>query len=161
MGTRPFKRADAFKFAATSGGAEVLAALVGFFAGAHLIGWVAAIDHWIAFGLLAAISIHMAFEGIAGLKNPSANHEELSFHHFSKVLFVSLATSLDAFGVGVSLGVAHKSVMPYLFSIGFWAFSTTMIGLYLSRRLSKKFGPIFTLIAAATLGVLSLQMLKI
>jgi putative Mn2+ efflux pump MntP len=162
MGARPFKRNDALKFAASSGGAEVLATIGGFFAGTHVISLISSVDHWIAFGLLAVVAIHMAVEGINGLRNKHLEAAEaLNFHSFAKVLFVSFATSLDAFGVGVGLGVANKPIAPYLFSIGFWAFTTTMVGLYLSRRLSAKFGPIFTLIGAVVLAMISIQMLKI
>lgn len=161
MGTRPFERSDALKFALCSGGAEVLATVGGFLAGAHIISMYSSIDHWVAFGLLAAVAIHMAIEGIQGLRNKNVVIEELKFHSFAKVLIVSFATSLDAFGVGVGLGAANKSINPYLISIGFWAFVATLAGLYLSRRLSSKFGPVFTLVGAGVLGVISLQMLKI
>jgi putative Mn2+ efflux pump MntP len=161
MGARPFKPIDALKFAVSSGGAEVTAAVIGFLAGAHVISLISSVDHWIAFGLLAAVAIHMAHEGIEGLRNKNSEPKSASFHSFGKILFVSFATSLDAFGVGVSLGIANKPIAPYLFSIGFWAFTTTILGLYLARRLSQKLGPIFTLIAAVVLAILSFQMLKI
>lgn len=161
MGTRPFKRSDAFKFAVCSGGAEGLATAGGYFAGAYFIGLISSVDHWIAFGLLSLIALHMAYEGIQGLRNPEVHAETLDFHSFTKVLLVSFATSLDAFGVGVSLGVANKSIAPYLLSISAWAFVATLVGLYLARKLSGKFGPIFTLIGAAVLGFLAFEMLKI
>lgn len=161
MGSRPFTRNDALKFACSSGGAELIAAMVGFMAGAHIIRLMASIDHWIAFGLLAAVAIHMAMEGIQGLRNPHEEEEKVDFHSFTKVLIVSFATSLDAFGVGVTLGVANKPMLPYLVSIGFWAFTTTLIGLYLARKLSDKMGPIFTLLGAVVLGYMSIQMLSI
>lgn len=161
MGCRPFTKNDALKFAILSGGAEVLATVCGFLAGAHIISLIASFDHWIAFGLLAAVAIHMGIEGVTGLKNKNVETECLDFHSFSKVLIVSFATSLDAFGVGISLGIANKSIVPYLFSIGLWAFASTIVGLYLARKLSNKFGPIFTLFGAVVLAVMSLQMLKI
>lgn len=161
MGARPFKRSDAFKFACSSGGAELLAALAGFWAGAHVISLIASVDHWIAFGLLALVALHMAKEGIDGLRNKHVAEEQVDFHSFTKVIIVSFATSLDAFGVGVSLGVANKPIVPYLASIGTWAFVSTLVGLYLARQLSDKFGPIFTLIGAAVLGYMSIQMLSI
>jgi putative Mn2+ efflux pump MntP len=34
--------------------------------------------------------------------------EKLDFHSFTKVLIVSFATSLDAFGVGIGLGISDK-----------------------------------------------------
>jgi putative Mn2+ efflux pump MntP len=68
---------------------------------------------------------------------------------------------VDAFGVGIGLGVANKPIWAFVGSIGFWAFATTVLGLYLGRTFSKKLGPIFTLVAAAVLGYLAIQMLKI
>lgn len=161
MGSRPFTRKDAIKFAFCSGGAESLATLAGFLAGAHVISLIASIDHWIAFSLLAAVAIHMAHEGFQGLKSKATASEQIDFHSFTKILIVSFATSLDAFGVGISLGVAHKPIVPYLISIGLWAFVSTLVGLFLARKLSVKFGPIFTLLGALVLGVMSIQMLSI
>lgn len=161
MGCRRFRRSDALKFAAASGGAEVLSTVAGFLAGAHVISLISSVDHWIAFGLLAAVSLHMAIEGITGLRNRNHCVEVVEFHSFTKILIVSFATSLDAFGVGISLGIADRPIVPLLISIGFWAFTTTLFGLYLARKLSRKFGPIFTLIGALVLGIMSIQMLKI
>jgi putative Mn2+ efflux pump MntP len=161
MGSRPFKRSDALKFAACSGGAETLATLAGYWAGANIISLISEYDHWIAFGLLGGVAIHMAYEGISELLSKEVKVEELNFHSFTKVLIVSFATSLDAFGVGVGLGLAKKEISPYLISIAFWAFSATLIGMYLARKLSSKFGPIFTLIGAIILGLIAIQMLSI
>lgn len=111
MGSRPFQKMDALKFAISSGGAEALATLFGFWAGANIISYISSLDHWIAFGLLAAVAIHMAYEGIIGLRGPVVQEEDsVDFHSFTKVLLVSFATSLDAFGVGVGLGIANKSI---------------------------------------------------
>lgn len=51
-----FTDKDAFKFAFVSGGAEGGVALFGALAGAHIISKFSAIDHWIAFGLLAGVA---------------------------------------------------------------------------------------------------------
>lgn len=139
----------------------MLAAFVGFWAGANVISVIAAYDHWIAFGLLAGVAAHMAFEGIQELRSAETQSQELNFHGFVKVLLVSFATSLDAFGVGVGLGLAGKDIAPFLLSIGLWAFVATLVGLYLARKLSRKFGPIFTLMGAVVLGVIAIQMLEI
>lgn len=162
MGGRPFKRSDAIKFALCSGGAELLATAAGYWAGHNVISLISSVDHWIAFGLLALVAFHMGLEGFEGLRNQHIEKQELpDFHSFGKVLLVSFATSLDAFGVGVGLGVADKPVAPFLVSIGLWAFVATIAGLYLARQLSAKFGPIFTLIGAVVLGFMSIQMLSI
>lgn len=161
MGHRPFSKNDAYKFALSSGGAEALVTLVGALAGSQIISRFQAIDHWVAFILLAAVAAHMAYEGISDLLSKEIKEEKLDFHSFTKVLIVSFATSLDAFGVGIGLGIAHKPIIPYFISIGIWAFVSTMVGLHLARKLSSKFGPIMNLFGAVVLGILAFQMLKI
>lgn len=161
MGMRPFSRKDAIKFALSSGGAESLLALAGAMAGLHLISKIEAFDHWIAFILLMGVALHMAYEGFCELISKETKVEKLDFHSFYKVLIVSFATSLDAFGVGIGLGIANKPITLYLFSIGIWAVLSTIAGLYLAKKLSKKFGPILSLVGSIILGLMAFQMLKI
>lgn len=161
MGTRPFSEKDAFRFALSSGSAEALVALFGALAGNQVVKRFESIDHWVAFGLLGAIALHMAYEGVQDLISKEVKEEKLDFHSFGKVLLVSFATSLDAFGVGIGLGISDKPLAPYIVSIGIWAFITTMLGLHLAKRLSRKFGPIMNLVGAVVLGALAFQMLKI
>ena len=163
MGLRPFSKKDAIKFAVASGAAEAICTLIGAMAGSHIISKFAAIDHWVAFGLLGAVAIHMAYEGVTDLisKELEVRAETLNFHSFTKVLIVSFATSLDAFGVGIGLGISDKPIFAYIFSIGIWAFVSTIFGLHLAKRLSQKFGPIINLLGAIVLGAMAFQMLKI
>jgi len=161
MGMRPFSGRDAIKFAIASGGAEALVTLVGAFGGLHFLSKIKSFDHLVAFTLLMAVALHMAYEGYRDLRSKEIKIEKLEFHNFSKILIVSFATSLDALGVGIGLGAAQKPILPYIFSIGIWAFLATLAGLYLAKKLSTKFGSIITLIGAIILGVIAFQMLKI
>lgn len=103
----------------------------------------------------------MAYEGIRDVFSKEVKEERLDFHSFTKVLIVSFATSLDAFGVGIGLGVSGKPLAPFIISIGLWAFTTTIVGLHLAKRLSSKFGPMMSIVGAVVLGVIAFQMLKI
>ena len=161
MGHRPFSRKDALRFAFSSGFAEAMVALVGALAGSQVISRFEAIDHWIAFFLLLAVALHMAYEGLRDLISKETKEDKLDFHSFTKVLIVSFATSLDAFGFGIGLGISDKPLAPFIISIGLWAFATTIIGLHLAKRLSSKFGPIMSLVGAGVLGIMAFQMLKI
>lgn len=163
MGMRPFERKDVLKFACLSGGAEAGVALIGSLAGSYVISQFSTVDHWIAFFLLAAVALHMAYEGIDHLihKPSEAAETKSEFHGIGKMLIVSLATSLDAFGVGIGLGLAKKPILPNIISIGVWAFVATIVGMYLARKLSDKFGPIMNLVAAVLLGYMAFEMLKI
>lgn len=161
MGHRPFSEKDAFRFALSSGGAEALVTLVGALAGAHIISRFEAIDHWVAFALLAGVALHMAYEGVCDLLSKEEKKEQLDFHSFTKVLIVSFATSLDAFGVGIGLGLSSKPLAPFIVSIGCWAFITTLFGLHLAKRLSQAFGPIMNLVGSIVLFFMAVHMLKI
>lgn len=166
MGLKPYTKKDALKFALSSGGAEAVVALCGALAGTYIISRFAAIDHWIAFILLSAVALHMAWEGIVHLvKKESVEEKKVpekeEFHSYAKILIVSLATSLDAFGVGIGLGVANKPIVPFIISIGSWAFISTLLGMYLARKLSDKFGPVMNLVASVVLGFMAWQMLSI
>ncbi len=161
MGNRRFTGKDLMKFALASSGAEAISTLIGYLAGAKLNSVIAHYDHWIAFGLLALVSLHMFFEAFQQFRESEHAAEVESPHSFAKILMVSFATSMDAFGVGIGLGLANRPVTPFLGSIAAWAFVATVVGVKIGNRLSRKFGPIFTFIAAIVLAYLSVQTLSI
>lgn len=161
MGHRPFSKKEAYQFAIASGGAEALMTFIGAVAGSVVISQFSSIDHWVGFVLLGGVALHMGYEGVVDLISNEVKEEKLEFHSVKKVLLVSFATSLDAFGVGIGLGISKKPILPYVASIAFWAFVTTIIGLYLAKKLSHKFGPIMNLFGSIILGTLAFQILKI
>lgn len=161
MGFRPHKLVDSFKFALSSGSAEALVALVGAWAGHKIVSQFDSIDHWVSFTLLMAVAIHMAYEGWVELKEKRVEVEEQNFHSYFKVLIVSFATSLDALAVGVGLGSSQKPLMPFIVSIGIWAFIATIVGMSMAKRVSKKLGPIFSLIGSLTLMGIAVHMLSL
>jgi putative Mn2+ efflux pump MntP len=161
MGHRPFSEKDAYRFALASGGAEALMTLIGALAGSLVISKFSAIDHWIGFILLGGVALNMGYEGVVDLLNKEIKEEKLEFHSFKKVLLVSFATSLDAFGVGIGLGLSQKPIIPFIVSIALWAFTTTILGLHLAKKLSQKFGPIMNLFGSVVLGIMAFQLLKI
>jgi len=160
MGARPHSRLDTLKFAFSSGGAEAIVSFLGAIAGARVVAEFDSVDHWISFFLLAAVALHMAYEGLMELKNKKDEAEKpRQFHSFLKVLIVSFATSLDAFAVGVSLGVSNKPLTPFIVSIGLWAFFSTILGMNIAKFSSKKLGSIFSFIGAIVLLILAFKFL--
>ncbi len=161
MGMRPFSRKNALIFAISSGGTEALLTLFGAMAGFGLASKIQAFDHFVAFGLLIAVALKMAYDGFCDFASKEEGVEKLDSHSLGKVLLVSFATSIDAFGVGIGLGIAKKPIASYVFSIGIWAFISTIAGLYLAKKLSKKSGPVVTLVGAIILGIIAFRMLEI
>lgn len=157
MGLKAHRFNDALKFAALSGGAELIATLLGALMGHKIVSQFGAIDHWIAFLLLMAVALHMLYEGVMEWKNQDM-HSQMNFHGFFKLFIVAFATSLDALAIGVSLAMSDKVLWPYLISIGSFAFILTILGMAIAKQLPKRFAALFNVIAACVLIMLAIQM---
>jgi len=87
------------------GGFQALMPTVGFFLGTLFAEAIQAIDHWVAFVLLAIIGINMLKE--AWEQEDCSCCEEHNADLSAKTMFVmAVATSIDALAVGISLAMA-------------------------------------------------------
>ena len=88
------------------GGFQALMPTIGFFLGSLFADAIHAIDHWVAFALLAVIGINMlkeVFEEDECCCCCEEQHADLSV----KTMFIlAVATSIDALAVGISLVMA-------------------------------------------------------
>ena len=91
---------------------------------------------WIAFGLLVSVGIHMIYTSLHGNEtNRSADPSR----GWTMVL-LSIAVSMDALVVGVSLGVLGIFVWYPALLIGVVTGVLSLIGLRIGRIAGKKFG---------------------
>lgn len=85
------------------GGFQGLMPLIGFFLGTLFADAIVAVDHWIAFVLLAFIGGNMLREAFACDDDDSDKNADFSV----KTMFtMAVATSIDALAVGISLAMA-------------------------------------------------------
>lgn len=102
------------------GAAQALMPAIGWGVGVSAGRWIAAIDHWIAFGVLAALGIKMLreaahFEEEAGEARRAGTRVLLS---------LALATSIDALAVGLTLPLLGA---PFALSIATIGVVTTVL----------------------------------
>ena len=87
------------------GGFQALMPLIGFFLGTLFAEAIKAVDHWVAFVLLAVIGANMLKEAFS--KEESCDCECGEPDMSVKTMFVmAVATSIDALAVGISLAMA-------------------------------------------------------
>ena len=87
------------------GGFQALMPTIGFFLGTLFAEAIQAIDHWVAFILLAIIGVNMLKEAFS--KEEECGCEEHNADLSVKTMFVmAVATSIDALAVGISLAMA-------------------------------------------------------
>lgn len=103
-----------------------------------------AIDHWIAFGLLAIIGGKMPFEAIKEIRSTQEDARPKNFSA-SEVALQGVATSIDALFVGVSFAATEgiKDSIANMFLsvaiIGVVTFAISVAGIIIGVRLGKAF----------------------
>lgn len=112
--------------------------LIGYYIGSLFEEYIEPVDHWIAFGLLFLIGFKMIYDAV---KDISAEDELIEKQFSCKSLLVqSIATSIDAFMVGLTF-VAFKmnifGIVSIIFAI---TFSICLLGVFLGGKVGSKFG---------------------
>ena len=89
------------------GGFQALMPTIGFFLGTLFAEAIQAVDHWVAFLLLAVIGGNMLKEALSKEETCECCGEEHNADLSAKTMFVmAVATSIDALAVGISLAMA-------------------------------------------------------
>ncbi|MBP1608990.1 MAG: hypothetical protein H6Q04_1225 [Acidobacteria bacterium] len=116
---------------------QAIMPMIGWLAGNALNQYVAAFDHWIAFGLLAFVGVHMIRGAVREedkrdfLRDPTGGWG---------LVLLSVATSIDALGVGLSLGMLGYTILYPAFIIGVVAAAFTITGMLLGRKIGTLWG---------------------
>lgn len=141
----------AFHFGLFQGGMTYLGWLVG----TTIAQFVANFDHWIAFALLTWISIRMIREGF----DPNQEVCPTNPSRGMTLIMLSIATSIDALAVGLSLAVLQTNILLASLLIGIVSVLLSLIGLAIGNRLGCLFGKRMEIIGGLTLGVIGVRIL--
>ncbi len=104
--------------------------LIGWFLGMKFNTLIEAIDHWIAFGLLAVIGIKMIIEGV----KPEGVLKSFNPFNLRVLLGLSVATSIDALVVGLSFGFLDLPILFPVVVIGGVTFIVSMLGMLFGKN---------------------------
>ncbi len=125
-----------FRMAFHFGLFQFLMPIIGWAAGTGFVSLIEAADHWIAFGLLGAIGGRMIW-------NAFRNEEETVRKDMTKgwsLMSLSIATSIDALAVGLSLSCINVHILIPAVLIGAVAGIMSVVGIRLGERVSQAFG---------------------
>jgi manganese efflux pump family protein len=115
---------------------QCLMPIAGWLLARSLHAQVSAYDHWVAFILLAFIGGKMLWE--AGESRPTEQRDDPS--RGWRMVTLSVATSIDALAVGLSLSLLRVSVWTPSLVIGVVAAVVSVAGLHFGSRLGRHFG---------------------
>jgi putative Mn2+ efflux pump MntP len=125
-----------FRIAFHFGLFQTLLPIVGWLFGNTIEPLVRGFDHWVAFGLLAFVGVRMIRSGFGkdeekSLKDPSRGWT---------MVMLSIAVSIDALAIGLSLGVIGVTIWTPALIIGLVTGALSLIGLRVGNGVGKRYG---------------------
>lgn len=113
---------------------QALMPIIGYFIGTTFSNLVENIDHWIAFILLAIIGGNMikdSFDDECEKRNEKVD--------FKTMIILAIATSIDAFAVGVTFAFFKTNIVLAVSIIGIITFILSLTGVKIGNRFGDKF----------------------
>ncbi len=109
--------------------------LLGWFLGQQFAERISALDHWIAFLLLAFIGGKMIVEAL----KKDTGTETASKFDLAELLILSVATSIDALAVGITFAFLNVSILPSVCLIGVTTFLLSFAGVVIGHKFGAKY----------------------
>ena len=113
---------------------QAMMPVLGWSAGFYIRDWIEAYDHWIAFGLLAFVAQGMLR---AAFKKEKVADERKDPTRGLTMVMLSIATSIDALAVGLSLSMISVSIWTPALIIGLVAGAFTTAGMHLGKKIGS------------------------
>ena len=136
------------------GGFQALMPILGYFCGNVISSIVESLASVIGFILLLAIGLNMIRESLSG------DDEEITDNFsFKEVTLLAIATSIDAFAVGITLALLNDPILISALIIGIVAFLFSIVGVFLGRKLGDYIGDKFQIIGGVILILIGIKIL--
>lgn len=141
---------------------EAITPLIGFALGVAAAGFVEAVDHWIAFGLLGAVGARMIWEALKRDEDATEATTPVgkaASRGLLALIATAVGTSIDAGAVGVGLALLEANIWLIAFCIGFTTFVMASIGLLIGKAAGTRLGKVAELLGGLALIALGSKIL--
>lgn len=127
---------EALRTGVVFGSIEALTPIAGWALGTVASVFVTAIDHWIAFIILAALGCKMIYDSAQN------GHEQTrqSHHNLRSLALAGLGSSIDALGVGVTLAFVEANIWVTSAAIGLATFLMASLGVMTGHLMGRHAG---------------------
>ena len=133
---------------------QAIMPILGYIIGSLFTKNITSYNQYIAFGILFIIGLNM-------LLDSCKSNSFKSNTSFKEMLFLSIATSIDAFAIGVSFSVLKMHILSSSIIIGLITFFISSFGCFIGYKFGKKFESISTIVGGTILIAMALKMLFI
>ena len=145
-----------FRFAFHFGLFQMLMPVAGWLLGMGFERLIASWDHWVAFILLAAIGGKAVCQALRGGEESMAQRDPTRGW---SLVGLSVATSIDALAVGLSLGVLNVPIWCPVTVIGVITAALSALGMLLGSRIGLRFGKRMAIAGGLVLIAIGLKIL--
>ena len=146
-----------FRLAFHFGLFQALMPVLGWLTGSLISGYVAGFSHWVAFVLLAVVGGRMVR---GGWQQGDDTQERADPTRGWGLVLLSVATSLDALAVGLSLAVLGNPIVVPALTIGVITAAVTAIGMLLGERIGERWGPRVELVGGLVLIAIGVKIVS-
>ncbi len=134
---------------------QALMPTIGWFLGSAFAELVYAVDHWIAFVLLAIIGGNMIRESLGKGEEEGCDGSLAA----AGMVVLAIATSIDALAVGVTLALLDVQIAAVVLSIGLCTFIISAVGVKIGNVFGVKFKSKAEFLGGAVLILIGLKIL--
>ena len=136
---------------------QFLMPIAGWLLGRNVVSLIQRYDHWVASALLFLIGTKMIYEAFRHTPEKVTGDRMRGW----SLIALSVATSIDALGAGVGMGILKTSLLYPCTIIGITAAAMTLTGIKLGSVISAIIGSRMEAVGGVVLILLSLKMLTI
>ena len=148
---------EALRVGLIFGAVEALTPVVGWFLGSAASSHIKAWDHWVAFGLLSLLGLHMIYKATVAL--PIDDEAVARSDGLWAVALTGFATSIDAMAAGVGLAFVQVNIFIVAGIIGICTLLMVTLGVMTGRALGTLIGKRAEMIGGVVLIVVGATIL--
>jgi manganese efflux pump family protein len=135
------------------GGFQAFMTIGGWILGLPLQELVSTYAPWIAFILISIVGIKMIYESFS-----DEDEDDVDFS-MKEITVLAIATSIDAFVVGISFALLNTPIIQPAIIIGVVAFILSFIGVYIGKKLGYLFGKEIEILGGVILILIGISIL--
>ncbi len=134
---------------------QFLMPIVGWFLGVSVARYIGAVDHWVAFALLALVGSRMIWAAVSGAEEELARDPSRG----TTLIVLSLATSIDALAIGLTLAMLGARIWYASLVIGAVTGCLSLLAILLGKRVGRAVGMRMEIVGGVALIAIGVRIL--
>lgn len=159
LGMKRLNMRQAFVIALFFGVFQALMPVIGWVLGTGFQSYIAPVDHWIAFALLAFIGGKMLFDAFHDDERDDDAASANAPLDLKELTMLAIATSIDALAVGITFAFLQVDIVPAVTLIGVITFALSFAGVAIGHFFGARFEKPATIVGGVVLILIGLKIL--